>query len=192
MKYVIFILALSLLSCSKNTRQSSPPPSNNGKALLVSLDYQSYRLVGAQEINLKRPFVAGDSLDLLVDLKPAGDFGHLGIFHRDNTDTVFFGTVIWAGNGQRYFPPAMQDSNSLAQRAQAIAAPADSLFQFLEAPGPVPGGSYPQLLWPAAAKLQLVHDYYQPGQKVAVFAYQPGIGAGNPDYWRWYLVFLKS
>lgn len=197
MKQVIFLIQILMFAACVKKTIPLPPTSETentqtptaGNILLLQVDYVSFNFEGAKELSVSQ-LSASDSLPIKVDYKSPSDFGSIFLSYKPTNDSLFFGTIIWSGTGQRYFPSNINAASSFNLINSALAQPTNSRFQtifYLQYQQPI---NY-SALWNAVNKLQIVGTYLNFNKKIGIFLHTPSVGIGNPAEWNWYIVMSK-
>ena len=196
-KSFLYIITLSILitSCSKNDTltHGDPIPSDNNKMLLLKIDYNTLVFEEGIELNFNSLGMY-DSIPLDVQINEPGDFGDITILHSPTSDSVFFGTVIWAGLGERMFPETMSPASIFISSPvlAPTALPENYTVKLINS------STSEELelidfesIWDAISHLESVENYAQNDIHLALLKYTPSVGVGNPEEWDWYLMIYQ-
>jgi hypothetical protein len=155
----------------------------------LQVDYLSFNFEGATELTVSK-LSSSDSLPILINYKPPGDFGSIYLSYKPTNDSLFFGTIDWMGTGQKYFPANINPVDSFNKVNSTLAEPINSRFQTLFYLINQQPTNY-SALWKAVNKLQIVGNYLYYKKKIGIFLYTPGLGIGDPAEWNWYIIMSK-
>jgi hypothetical protein len=77
-------------------------------AVACLVAYETDEFEGGREVSFP-PYALPptDSLPRIVDYEPPGDFGSIAFEYVDTADTVFYGSIVWAGRGEMLVPDTL-------------------------------------------------------------------------------------
>jgi hypothetical protein len=157
------------------------------KVLMLTVDYLSNAFKGGIEFMFSNN---SDTFTISHQYKAPGDFGWLKLYYTEINEQLFYGTIIWMGCGQMYFPENLLTTD-LFQRVGTF----DYIFPrngFENIFDNYDNGNY-EPVWSSVQGLVKAREYLQsnPNQKVKIFLYAPSVGVGNPAdaYW---IIYLKK
>ncbi|MFT4661389.1 MAG: hypothetical protein ACI8XB_001666 [Patiriisocius sp.] len=197
-KSFLYLIALSivLISCSKENQLNDVDPiivSDNNKMLMLKIDYTTLVFEEGIEFNFNS-LGSYDSIPLSVLINEPGDFGDITILHSPTADSIFFGTVIWSGLGERIFPETMSPATSFVSSPLLGPAPLPENFTL----NMINSSNSEDLeiidfesTWGAISNLESVANYVQNEVHLALLKYTPGVGIGDPEEWDWYLMIYQ-
>ncbi len=204
----LFLLALFFLfSCEKSTE---PVTSLENEMALqknainiatLLLDFETYEFEGG---NL-RTFALdqasdSDSLPFMVSFVYPADFGSV-LFQLDQSaDTVFYGTIVWRGEGEIFIPRHIVPADSFNISSGIFKEPMsiyhyeyislplldslahDSTFNIKEKADSA---------WYAIKNLGITREFSKVDYRVGIYLYPPSVGAFIPSRAKW-IVFLYA
>ncbi len=160
----------------------------SSKILVLKVDHLTSVFEGGTEINLSTNTEVSDSIPMSILYNPPGDFGDITLKYLPTGDSLFAGTIIWMGQGDRQFPAALAQASTFATGTSAP-IPAHTQFQPILTDH---NQTYPYAtIWSAIQNLSIIQSYLAVGKKVAVYHYTPSVGIGNPADWDWYVFMSK-
>lgn len=185
---MLSILALVLLPACNWLDDEDPAPRQvvDGRFILLQIDYQTMTFEGGKIFEVTGTAPAVDSLPVFVTYTPPGDFGDLGIYSSLDSSQLFFGTIVWAGSGDRTFPAELDPV--------AAFATTDDVPDILPViadinPQPQPERIDEGELWSAVNNLQImVEAATTEGARFGWIFYPRSVGVGDPAEWDYYLV----
>lgn len=189
-KAVVFLMLIGLvLSCDKNDEQEIKNETN--KVVLLKVDYLTNVFEGGKELE----FSPSTSFTISSNYVPPSDFGSIQLFYSELNETIFDGTIVWSGTGQRSYPAGIDLPNTFSHSTNNLPMPNISMFekviysQFSIYPDTIEYAN----IWNSINNLELVSDYRNsnPNGKINLFLYTPSVGAGIPAEWDWY-IYLKN
>ncbi len=184
--FTLFLLLIS--SCTKDKVNPTPElPVTPNKVSLLQVNTSTFAFEGGKELTIQ----PAASFTIDTDFQSPSDFGWVKLFCDETDEMLFHGSMIWMGNGYRYFPETLDSTGSFETVNASAPQPADSLFEkIMYAPG---NSYYPtsidyQSIWNAVSNLAVVTAYRNsnPGGKVYLFRYVPSpLGGAAP---KWYVI----
>ncbi|MCE3296553.1 MAG: hypothetical protein K0R65_2267 [Crocinitomicaceae bacterium] len=183
---LFFALSLILFSCLKENLD----PVNLDKIVMLQIDYKTGEFEGGKEFAYFHD-TSTVELPLTALYDPVlPDTGRLSMLYAG--DTIFDGTMVWQGAGERKYPENIDDPVHYIKLESPLTKPIDSRFQvaFNDL------GIEPDYdsIWNAISNLQMVNRYQLENvdSKIGLFLYRPTQGtADNPGDWKWYVI-LKN
>ena len=167
-------------------RQQTQPISN-GNVLMLKVDYLTNTFEGGYEFAFDN---VPNSFTIRREYQSPGDFGYIKFFYDEINEMLFYGTIIWMGEGQIYFPQNILPASAFDFTfLDNIVFPND--FENIGAYPPT-NSDYTNV-WLSVENLAKVRDYLiaNPEQTVKIFLYTPCVGIGDPAHWDW-ILFLKK
>ncbi|MDR3236645.1 MAG: hypothetical protein LBT48_08005 [Prevotellaceae bacterium] len=156
--------------------------------LLLKVDYTTYTFEGGKELDLDK---SSDAFTITNEYLDPGDFGSIKLFYSEIGETLFYGTIIWAGSGEILYPKnwllaenfdrALTDDYIFpANGFEDVFNPNGAIFDY-------------QKIWGHVQNVIKAREYLKsnPKQVVKLFLYTPSVGSGNPEEWKW-IIFLKK
>jgi hypothetical protein len=182
------LLALFLLPACNWWEDENPVPRENvaGKYVLLQIDYQTFAFEGGKVFEITGAAPVVGSLPVFVTYTPPGDFGDLGIYSSLDSSQLFFGTIVWAGSGERTFPAELDPVSAFATTETV-----PDMLPIIEDlnPQPEPDRIDEGELWSAVHNLQIMVDAATTeGSRFGWVLYPRSVGIGDPAEWDYYLV----
>lgn len=187
-----FLLALPLLilpACHCLDDDDSPAGKDRsviGKYLLLQIDYQTLEFEGGKLFDVLGTAPAVDSLPVDVVYNSPGDFGDLGLYSSLDSSRLFFGTIVWAGRGDRVFPAELDDPATFSTTGDVPdILPLIKELTPPRAPEPVDPG----VLWEAISHLSVAIDAaLTENSRFGYVFYPRSVGVGDPAEWDYIIV----
>jgi hypothetical protein len=193
--YIIFLAAL-VSSCSEDTIKPIQDinyhwdiRSDTLNVAVLMFDYETYKFEGGALSYYKQCLNCGiDSIPMDMDYRSPGDFGWGHFKHSVTGDTIFFGTIIWAGTGKisvpKYIYPADSFETIMFRRVKEPSVV--KLFPSRVSISEV----QTEAIWTVASHLDIVHAFNKFGSfNVGYYMYPPRVGIFDPRVAKW-IVFL--
>lgn len=165
-------------------------------AFLIS-DYKSHKLEGGYFSSVKPCSECDkDSLPLTLRYYPPIDFGSILFSYSPTMDTVFYGTIIWAGCGIIKKPNVIIPASSFNIVNDSIPAPLKvEYYNFV--PNLTTSVYIPKAdsAWNVLKKTDLVKSFSQHPYSIGIYLYTPATGIRSPEgpFWpgssKW-IIFL--
>ena len=183
-KITAAIALISLLGCSKNNDDVTCQGSDNSLVLL-RVDYLTYAYEGSATVPINGALSTADTIPVIVNYRPPGDFGNIKLNYQPTNDLLFDGDIIWMGKGTIAFPQSF--STAIGPTTGMLPQPDSTVFQNIF------GYYKPDYakLWSAIGNLYITHCFRQSGKKIGLFLYTPSVGMGNPADWDWFVIMSK-
>ncbi|MCF7807308.1 MAG: T9SS type A sorting domain-containing protein [Candidatus Marinimicrobia bacterium] len=169
------------------------PDDSTSYAVLIS-DYETLEFEGGKVINggeLERV----DSLDfpMVMDYRSPVDFGFMTILSSTRSDTLFHGTIVWAGMGEMIIPRAIHPASTFGR--DSVSAREPHFLGFINNGGnPITEDSTmlkADSVWTDLSKLSLTHQFAEYGYSALVCLYMPSVGVvGVPPQNAKFITFL--
>lgn len=182
MKYItlIALFLLSLFGCTKD---------NSSKILLLKVDYMTNKFEGGHEQVLSEGIADSDTIPIIVEYDPPGDFGNIRLIYNSTSETIFDGSIIWMGTGKISYPGSFYEPSNYPKLSDQINLPDSSRIQYLNIFSPK-NLDYSSI-WESINDLKIVSEYLNSQKKIVFFLYTPGVGAGDPNTWDWFVILNK-
>lgn len=174
-----------MIACSKEISTLK-----DNQLLLLQVDYVTHTFEGGKVLSIDSELTSIDTIPIIVDYKPAGDFGNISLFYESEDQMIFDGSIIWMGTGERKFPTNFASVDNFSTIENSITKPDDSDFQFIHQTYSQTDIDY-QPIWDAISNLKVVEDYLTSHKKIGVFIYAPSVGVGDPNTWDYYVILNK-
>lgn len=187
MKRIFYILLLCSLmtACSKEISKL-----HDNQLLLLQVDYVTHTFEGGKVLSIDSEITAVDTIPIIVNYLPAGDFGNISLFYESEDQMIFDGSIIWMGTGERKFPVDFASVNDFSTIENPIPKPDNSKFQFIHQNSLLEDFDY-QSIWDAISNLEVVEEHLTSHKKIGIFLYTPSVGAGDPNTWDYYVILNK-
>jgi hypothetical protein len=135
-----------------------------------------------------------DSFPVSVTYNPPGDFGDLTmqfIPQSGTGDTLFFGTIIWAGSGDVQFPTNFEAADQFPSvPSNDFVGPPSSFLNLTPFDVDEENASATEIFG-AVQGLDVVREALDSGSaRFGWFFYPRGVGIGDPAEWDYYVVIL--
>jgi hypothetical protein len=182
MKYItlIALFFLALLGCTKD---------DSCKILLLKVDYMTNTFEGGHEQVLSERIAGSDTIPIMVEYAPPGDFGNIRLIYKPTSETIFDGSIIWMGTGKISYPKSFYDPSNYPKLSNQINLPNSSQIQYFNYFSPK-NLDYSNI-WESINDLKIVLEYLNSQKKIVFFLYTPSVGAGDPNTWDWFVIFNK-
>ena len=174
-------LLLLLLGCTKN---------DHSNILLLRVDYITNTFEGGHEQILSSGITDSDTIPIIVDYDPPGDFGNIKLIYRPTYETIFDGSIIWMGTGQISYPRSFIDPNKYITLTDQLDFPDLSQVQTLSYTYTNDQSDYFEI-WESINNLAIVKEYLNSNKKIIYFLYTPSVGEGDPNTWDWFVILNK-
>ena len=167
--------------------ENSNPTISDGNVLMLKVDYLTNTFEGGYEFSFNN---VPNNFTVVKEYMSPGDFGYVKYFYDEINEMLFYGTIIWMGEGQIYYP-----ENILPASAFDLTSWTDIIYpNGFENIGEQynPNMDYTNV-WLSVQNLAKVRYYLvtNPNQTVKIFLYMPCVGVGDPAHWDW-ILFLKK
>jgi hypothetical protein len=159
---------------------------NPGQFILLQIDYQTLAFEGGKTFDIEGAAPSIDSLPVFIDYQPPGDFGDLGLYSSLDSSQLFFGTIVWAGRGDRIFPAQLDDPTTFETTDDI-----PEILPFIKDLNPQPQPTLVEMidLWNAVSNLSIMVDAVTTsGAHFGWVFYPRSVGIGDPADWDYYLV----
>lgn len=188
--YILTLAAfvLNLISCSKSNEETNSPTTDANNVLILKVDYNTNRFEGGKELTFTD---TSSNMTITHEYLAPADFGSLKLKYQEINQTLFDGSIVWAGLGQVNFPQNLLDSNQFERAMTADYVTPSAGFENVFNPDST-AYNY-NLIWTSVQSLIKVRQYLyaNPNATVKIFLYTPSVGIGNPADWDWY-IFMKK
>lgn len=183
LKYsLLLILIISFSRCNKENLPED-------KVLLLKIDFTTNTFEGGHELSFNNQ---ATTFTITNEYHSPGDFGSITLFYSEIDATLFSGTIIWAGCGKISYPEQWLSAEDFERTF-------DEMFVF-------PSNGFENVfnysyetehnynpVWNSVQQIIKVREYLatNPNQKVKIFLYQPSVGDGDSNDWKW-ILFLND
>jgi len=174
----ILVLALLFTGCTKD---------DNCKILLLRIDYMTNTFEGGHEQILSKGIADSDSIPIIVDYDPPGDFGNIKLSYEPTGETIFNGSIIWMGTGKISYPESFLNPQKYSTISNPIDLPDISKLHNLYMSNQLDYSS----IWESINDLKIVSEYLKSEKGITLFLYTPSVGAGDPNTWDWFVIMNK-
>jgi hypothetical protein len=167
---------------------SADKGSLSNKVLLLKVDYTTNAFEGGKEFSFtKNP----KSFTVINEYFAPGDFGSIKMKYSELDETLFYGTIVWNGQGKMQFPTDLQTPERFRSVSTEDIAFPSSGFQNVFNPNNQDYDYY--RVWMSVQRLEKVRQYLKsnPTSSVKIFLYTPSVGIGDPEDWDW-IIFMKN
>jgi hypothetical protein len=191
----LLLLYLGLAGCDSDSTEPAPTPLELPAEACVALfqvDFVHENLEGG----VVRSFsAAGDSgSPFLYTSRAPGDFGWSLIRYAASSDTLFYGTTIWLGSGDRAVPRDLLPPSSFTTGSNSIALPDDREYFYSSNGGldPVERQQAADSAWAAVSRLDLTREFATRQPHVALFLYSRREGLFDPSGADWMVLIYGA
>ena len=203
----VLFLAILAFSCEKDPIApdiSEPDPVEidipgcDSNILIMKVDYQTFQYEGYTTVNVDSVSDFSDTIPFLATYCPPGDFGYIKLFYENPNHLLFYGSIIWSGCGNLYFPTSFME---LPAQTTGLPFPGNDKICLIDYTGaqqslPWDSGIVDETMmenvWVTISKQpEFLHYYSKTSKKVAVFLYTPSVGGGNPADWD-FIIFVMN
>lgn len=181
-------LILSLISCSNDNDETSNSTTNSNNVLLLKVDYNTNLFEGGKELTFAN---TTSNMTITNQYVSPGDFGSIKLIYQELNETLFDGTIVWAGLGQMNYPQNLLHENQFDRVETADYVTPISGFENVFNPN---NSTYNyNEIWTSVQSLVKVRQYLNsnPNATVKLFLYTPSVGIGNPSEWDW-IIIMKN
>ena len=181
-------LILSLISCSNDNDETSNSTTNSNNVLLLKVDYNTNLFEGGKELTFAN---TTSNMTITNQYVSPGDFGSIKLIYQELNETLFDGTIVWAGLGQMNYPQNLLNANQFDTVMTTDYVTPSAGFVNVFNPDNTTY-SYNEV-WTSVQSLVKVRQYLysNPNASVKLFLYTPSVGIGNPAEWDW-IIFMKN
>jgi hypothetical protein len=179
---------LTFISCSKNNAETNTPTTNTNNVLVLKVDYTTNQFEGGTELTFTD---TSSDMTITNQYVPPADFGSIKLTYQELNETLFDGSMVWAGLGQVNYPQNLLDSNQFERTMTADYVTPAAGFENVFNPD---NTSYNyNAIWTSVQSIIKVRQYLyaNPNATVKIFLYTPSVGVGNPAEWDWF-IFMKN
>lgn len=164
---------------------------------LLAIDEATARAQGIRDAAIDETFgqvqqVADASTELFVFFQSPGDFGGVAVVSAATGETLFAGSIVWAGAGDIRYPAAWSSADDLVPRCAAGSAPPAVGVDLVGVEGGVDAESLADVMdvaWSSA--LARAIEAHGDVHGVTVMLYPRTVGSFNPANAEW-IVFVDS
>jgi len=203
---IFFTIPLVLVHCEKSPESISPSQDGmnllKGNAINVAtllVDFETYEFEGG---NL-RAFALdkasdADSLPFIVSYVHPCDFGSILFQFDQSADTIFYGTIIWHGEGEIYIPEKILPADSFRKSSDNIKEPVSIIhFEYISLPllnGLAEDSTFhieekADSAWAVVKELEITRQFSAYNYRVGIYLYPPSVGAFISSRAKW-IIFL--
>ena len=172
-------LSLLLFGCIKE---------DYSKILLLKVDYMTNTFEGGYEQVLSKGITESDTIPISVEYVPPGDFGNIRLIYKPTSETIFNGSIIWAGTGKISYPKSFSEPSKYQKLSTQIGLDSTQI-QYLKYFSP--RNLEFSNVWESINDLKVVSEYLNSQKKIVFFLYTPSVGAGDPNTWDWFVIMNK-
>ncbi|MEJ2721138.1 MAG: hypothetical protein P8181_08340 [bacterium] len=159
-------------------------------AVLVS-DFESYDFEKGA-LNFYEPCGSCDTSALPFDViyRAPADFGDIAFEYNETGDTLFYGTLVWLGQGEILFPRTYFGNEQFKRVARLRREPLTVKYfnivpQFEESVFEAAADS----AWREVRTLDIVDEFAKKPYRVGIYLYAPALGVFDPSAAKW-IVFV--
>lgn len=188
-KYLLLVaFILTLISCSKENNRQPSPTTNSNNVLVLKVDYNTNQFEGGKELTFTD---TSSNMSITNQYVAPGDFGSIKLKYQELNETLFDGTIVWAGLGQVNYPQNLLNANQFDRVMTTDYVTPVSGFENVFNPDNTVYNY--NAIWTSVQNLVKVRQYLysKPNATVKIFLYTPSVGLGNPADWDWF-IFMKN
>ena len=192
MKSTILLVCLTVLilsGCSSTLDQQAVAVSTaENKVLFLKVDYITNTFEGGKELIFSQNSSTFSVSKLYV---APSDFGSLKLTYQEINQPLFNGTIIWMGLGQINYPQNLLPASAFAMvPTNDMVMPSAGFQNVFPESTQIVNYNSP---WQSVQMVQKVRQYLtsNPDGSVKIFLYTPGVGIGDPAYFKW-IFMLKN
>ena len=181
-------IILTLISCSKDNDGTITPTTNSNNVLVLKVDYNTNQFEGGKELSFTNTTY---NMTVTNQYVSPSDFGSIKLKYQELNETLFDGTIVWAGLGQINYPQNLLNANQFDRVMTDDYVTPISGFENVFNPN---NSTYNyNTIWTSVQSLVKVRQYLNsnPNATVKIFLYTPSVGVGNPAEWDW-IIFMKN
>lgn len=184
---IITAIFLTLISCSKDNDETITS-TNSNNVLVLKIDYETNQFEGGKELSFTD---TSSNMTITNQFVPPGDFGSIKLKYEELNETLFDGTIVWAGLGQMNYPQNLFNANQFERVMTTDYVTPISGFENVFNPSNTTYNY--NSIWTSVQSLVKVREYLNsnPNATVKIFLYTPSVGIGNPAEWDWF-IFMKN
>ena len=161
-------------------------------AILI-VDYLTYNFEGGTVQYYPLPnSITTDSLPFEIEYLPPSDFGHIIFKLPVSHDTLFYGTIIWHGQGEIKYPQEILPSDSFGMTTYPINEPLsvnhyeDISLSFLQNLS-----EKADTAWNVVKTLDITKQFSESTYRLGLYLYPPTVGLFISSRAKW-IIFLYS
>jgi hypothetical protein len=179
---------LTLISCSQDNDETNTPTTNPNNVLVLKVDYNTNQFEGGKELSFTN---TASNMTVTNQYVSPADFGSIKLKYQEINETIFDGTIVWAGLGQMNYPQNLLNANQFDRVMTTDYVIPSAGFENVFNPDNLPYNY--NTIWTSVQSLVKVRQYLisNPNATVKIFLYTPSVGIGNPEEWDWF-IFMKN
>ncbi|MFY7957334.1 MAG: hypothetical protein ACOVNT_04420 [Flavobacterium macrobrachii] len=181
-------IILTLISCSQDNDETITPTTNPNNVLVLKVDYNTNQFEGGKELSFTN---TASNMTVTNQYVPPADFGSIKLKYQEINETLFDGTIVWAGLGQMNYPQNLLNANQFDRVMTTDYVTPSAGFENVFNPD---NSTYNyNTIWTSVQSLVKVRQYLisNPNATVKIFLYTPSVGIGNPAEWDW-IIIMKN
>ena len=187
--------SLVLLGCLFSTftlAQTFDLPADSASFAVMVYDYESGLLEGGSVVNVSPDLISiPDTIPLIKTRQPPADFGWMKFDYELDSLTLFYGTIVWAGQGEILIPDSLLPVESFEADSMPIERPQNLVYwnytgEVLTEDSLIQSGTR---AWENAKLLAITHQFADDFYQAVIYFYPPAVGALDPTVAKW-IVFL--
>jgi hypothetical protein len=181
-------IVLTLISCSQDNDETNTPTTNPNNVLVLKVDYNTNQFEGGKELSFTN---TASNMTVTNQYVSPADFGSIKLKYQEINETIFDGTIVWAGLGQMNYPQNLLNANQFDRVMTTDYVIPSAGFENVFNPDNLPYNY--NTIWTSVQSLVKVRQYLisNPNATVKIFLYTPSVGIGNPEEWDWF-IFMKN
>jgi hypothetical protein len=181
-------IVLTLISCSQDNDETNTPTTNPNNVLVLKVDYNTNQFEGGKELSFTN---TASNMTVTNQYVSPADFGSIKLKYQEINETIFDGTIVWAGLGQMNYPQNLLNANQFDRVMTTDYVIPSAGFENVFNPDNSPYNY--NTIWTSVQSLVKVRQYLisNPNATVKIFLYTPSVGIGNPEEWDWF-IFMKN
>jgi hypothetical protein len=181
-------IILTLISCSQDNDETITPTTNPNNVLVLKVDYNTNQFEGGKELSFTN---TASNMTVTNQYVSPADFGSIKLKYQEINETIFDGTIVWAGLGQMNYPQNLLNANQFDRVMTTDYVIPSAGFENVFNPDNSPYNY--NTIWTSVQSLVKVRQYLisNPNATVKIFLYTPSVGIGNPAEWDW-IIIMKN
>ncbi len=170
------------------------PEDSASFGLLIS-DYETSEFEEGTVLNVPICLPCDDAeFPLEVIFQSPVDFGWIQFNYTETGDTVFYGTIVWNGQGEIYFPDTFFPADSFGVENESATDPDTIVFRYwngstLEEDTLLQSGSD---AYERIRPLNIVHQFAEYPYQIMAYLYTPSVGMTDWSVAKWIFFLYRN
>lgn len=188
------LISLSIISISCFAQYDTIIHSGQVNVALLKLNYYNYSFEGGVMEYLDCPACSIDSIPFDVVYDSPSDFGSICLRLDPSLDTIFRGSIVWAGSGSINYPTFFGTDMPFSLGNSIVSSP--NTIQYLDPEGYTMTSptaiSDAYQCWNEIANYEITKVFSNNGFRAAIFLYTPSVGATNYNMAKWIVLLYHQ